>query len=222
MMGERYDLHIHSLLTEGELVASEIARRCFVLGHRGIAITDHVDHTNLQQVLSCLVPACRELNTEFDLTIIPGVELTHVPPFSIEKLVQKARSLGARLVVVHGETITEPVAPGTNLAAVRSKGVDILAHPGLITLEEAVVARENSVFLELTSRSGHCLTNGHVALVARKAGAELLVNSDAHAPEDLITFEMAEKIALGAGLTETEVKRSLLENPSEILEKAML
>jgi histidinol phosphatase-like PHP family hydrolase len=79
----------------------------------------------------------RQQESDFPLTFIPGVELTHVAPRRIAPLAQRAKELGAGLVLVHGETISEPVRPGTNRAAVECPAVDILAHPGLITLEEA-------------------------------------------------------------------------------------
>ena len=51
------------------------------------------------------------------------------------------RGLGARIIVVHGETIVEPVRPGTNRKALESD-VDILAHPGLITEDEGTTGTE--------------------------------------------------------------------------------
>ncbi|RMF91229.1 MAG: histidinol phosphate phosphatase domain-containing protein [Methanobacteriota archaeon] len=218
-MPKRYDFHIHSLLTEGELLPSEIAQRCTVLGYSGIAITDHVDASNVELVLGCLVPACRELDENFGLKVLAGVELTHVPPTLIGKMAGRARELGADVVVVHGETIVEPVQRGTNMAALKTAGVDILAHPGLITEEEAVMAAERGVFLELTSRRGHSLANGHVAKTARAAGAALLLNTDSHSPGDLITPDEAVNIAAGCGLTEGEVKAVLEKNPESLLER---
>ncbi len=108
------------------------------------------------------------------------------------------------LIVVHGETLVEPVAPGTNRAALEAD-IDILSHPGLITREEAALARKRGIFLELSARKGHCLANGHVAQLAREVGASLIVNTDAHAPGDLITREQAEQVARGAGLSDPEV-----------------
>jgi len=115
------------------------------------------------------------------------------------ELVAQARKLGARIIVGHGETVMEPVKTGTNLAAIEA-GVDILAHPGFITREEAELAAKNGVFLELTGRKGHSLTNGHVARIALETGAPLVVNADAHGPGDFMTAEMAATVALGAGL----------------------
>ena len=80
-------------------------------------------------------------------------------------------------------------------------GADILAHPGFLTPEEADLARDNDVCLELTARRGHNITNGHVARLALEAGAKLVVDTDAHAPDDLIDRERAIEIARGAGLT---------------------
>lgn len=216
---QRYDFHIHSLLTEGELVPSEIAQRCNVLDYGGIAITDHVDGSNLKFVLESLVPACRELDENFELNVFAGVELTHIPPTLIEKYVMKARDLGAQVILVHGETIVEPVSKGTNTAALKTLGVDILAHPGLVSKQDAELAKKNEIFLELTSRKGHSLANGHVAKRGILAGADLLLNSDAHSPDDLISMHQAESIARGSGLSESEADMALYKNPKKLLDR---
>ncbi len=193
------DLHTHTLLSDGQLLPSELVRRAVVKGYQTLAITDHVDLSNIDWVISRLIKDCRELEKSFQIKIIPGAEITHVPPESIKPMAEEARRLGAKIVVVHGETIVEPVAPQTNLNALQSP-IDILAHPGLITEEEVALAKKNGILLELTARRGHCLTNGHVAKLASAVGAGLVLNTDGHAPEDLITDEQAKNIALGAGL----------------------
>ena len=121
---------------------------------------------------------------------------------------------------MHGETIVEPVEPGTNLAAVRCPDVDVLAHPGLLTREEAHIAAENGVFVELTSRRGHSLTNGLVYELASAAGARLVVDSDGHSPDDLLTAEFARKVALGAGVPAGELELVLQRNPEALLARA--
>ena len=85
--------------------------------------------------------------------------------------------------------------------------------------EEAALAFQNDVFLELTSRRGHCLGNGNTAVLARAAGAKLLVNSDTHSPGDLHTEAFARTVALGAGLTPQEADAALYENPRLLLTK---
>lgn len=216
-MKKRNDFHVHSLLGEGELLPSEIARRCEEMGYGAVAITEHVDSSNLE-LIKGLRKACGELSKSMDIVVIAGVELTHIPPASISRFANLSRKLGAEMVIVHGETIAEPVKKGTNKAALEAD-IDILAHPGLISEEEAEIAAERGIFLELSARRGHCLTNGHVAAAAMKTRAKLIVNSDAHAPEDFITQEKAFSIALGSGLSRNEAKKAVEINPEELLRK---
>jgi len=175
-----------------------------VLGYKAIAITDHADPSNLEHILQNLLKIKRAFQG-LEPRLIAGIELTHVPPLLIPDLIKRARDLGAELVVVHGETIVEPVAEGTNRTAILG-GADILAHPGLISEEEVKLAAERGVFLEISGRKGHSLTNGHVVKLAKKYGAPLIVNSDAHSPSDLLSADFAKKIALGAGLSSQEVE----------------
>jgi len=211
------DLHTHSLLSDGELLPSELVRRALVKGYQAIAITDHVDASNIDWVIPRLVKDCNELVKFLHVKVIPGAELTHVPPESIKPMAEEARKLGAKVVVVHGETIVEPVAPQSNLKALESP-IDILAHPGLITEEEVKLAKENGIMLEISARKGHCLTNGHVAKLALKIGAGLVLNTDTHSPGDLITIERARQIALGAGLDEDDFLQ-LRRNARELLKR---
>lgn len=212
------DLHLHSLLSDGELLPSELARRMEELGFGAIALTDHVDWSNLE-IIPKIAEVSERLSKCMRITVIAGAELTHIPPREMGALAKKVRELGARIVVAHGETPVEPVRKGTNLAAIECGEVDILAHPGLLTREEAKRACEAGVYLELTSRKGHCLFNGWVARMAREAGAKLLLNSDAHSPSDLLPPEKLLALARGAGLEEGEVREVLFKNAREILKR---
>ena len=200
------DLHMHSLLSDGALIPSELVYRAHNMGLKCLAITDHADDSNLEQVIEQLLSVSSSLSGKVDIRVIPGVEITYVPPPDISDAVRRARKAGAKLVLVHGETIVEPVIPGTNRAAIEA-GVDILAHPGMIASEEVKLACKNSVCLEISGRKGHSLTNGHVAKLAREFGARLTFGSDTHAPGDILDLEMARKVCLGAGLSKDEVEK---------------
>jgi histidinol phosphatase-like PHP family hydrolase len=147
--------------------------------------------------------------------LLCGVEITHVPPAEIPSLARRAKETGAGLVVVHGETPVEPVAPGTNHAACSCRDVDVLAHPGIITIDDAMLAAKYGVALEITSRGGHNRANGHVVQVARGAGCRIVVNSDAHSPSDLLDERARFLVAKGAGLNDTECHDVLFLNTDQ-------
>ena len=215
-MNKRIDLHMHTLFSDGELLPSELARRALKLNHEVIAMTDHVDWSNVEAIPT-IQDAIDDINENWDITAVLGAEVTHAPLESFDGIAKRAKELGAKIVVVHGETLNEPVLPGTNRAAVESKYVDILGHPGLITKEEAEIALKNDIYLEISARKGHCLGNGHVANIAREVGNKLLVDTDSHAPGDLITFEKSYEVALGAGLNHDEAMKAIVDNPHELL-----
>ncbi len=201
------DLHMHTLYSDGELIPAEMARRARAAGYRAVAFTDHADHSNIEHIINSLLKMVHAYSLYQEIELLAGVELTHVPPALIPDLVKQARDLGAQIVLVHGETIVEPVAQGTNHAAIMA-GVDILAHPGLLTSQDAAMAAEKNVFLEITTRKGHGLTNGHVLMLARQHDARLVINNDAHAPRDLVGKDFRKNVALGAGMSEQEYIRA--------------
>ncbi len=208
------DLHSHTFFSDGQFSPAEHIRRAEVAGYTGLAITDHADASNTKFLIKKISKAVEDSRKYNNIKVLCGVELTHVHPKSIADLTKMARDLGADIVSVHGETIVEPVSPGTNLAALEA-GVDILCHPGLIFDDEAALAAEKGIHLEITTRRGHSLANGHVALQARKFGAKLVINTDCHAGEYL-SLEMREKTARGCAMTDNELKMAI-KNSEDIL-----
>lgn len=214
-----YDFHTHTFYSDGILSPIELIRRAFVTGYTTIAITDHVALGSLGRVIKEISDDCALARAYWNILAIPGVELTHLPPQAISEVAAKAKEMGAWLVIVHGETSVEPVEKGTNLAAVQSPYVDILAHPGLITPEEATIAVQNDIFIELTTRRGHSTANGHVALVSQKAKAKLLVNSDAHDENDLLTPALVKAVLDEANLDYQQRQEILEHNPLLLVQK---
>ena len=99
MTHKRIDLHMHSLFSDGELLPSELARRALVLDHEVIAITDHVDYSNIHTIPE-ISEAIDDINSNWDITVVLGAEITHAPVESIPSLADKDRELGAKIVVV--------------------------------------------------------------------------------------------------------------------------
>ncbi len=212
------DLHTHSILSDGDLLPLELARRAKVKGYTLLGISDHVDVTNIEYVASSILELNKKTEYHEGIKIIPGVEITHSPARFIGEMIARARKLGIPYIVVHGETIAEPVEEGTNRAAIEG-GAHILAHPGLITEEDVARAKEKGVLLEISARKGHSLTNGHVAKLAKKIGAKLIFDTDSHSPSDLLSDSEALRTTLGAGLTREdflEMQKNALELAKKI------
>ncbi len=211
------DLHTHTFYSDGVLSPMEQARRAVVNGYAAIGLTDHAGVGGVPQLLDALKADREVIERHWPIRVVIGVELTHVPAEAICEAAEFARGAGAEIVVVHGETPVEPVPDGTNHAAIASGLVDVLAHPGMLTEEDARLAAELGVYLEITSRRGHSLTNGHVAQLAREHGAKLVVNSDAHEPSDLLTAAFQKRVARGAGLSGDKAKDAIVTNPGRLL-----
>ncbi|MBN3033163.1 MAG: histidinol phosphate phosphatase domain-containing protein [Candidatus Saganbacteria bacterium] len=219
-LGSRVEFHSHSIFSDGALLPAALVREAEVRGCSALAITDHVDPSNIEAVVNALVHFERATSGKLPIKFIPGAEISYLRPEDIAEYCRKARRLGAKLIIVHGESPAEQVYPGTNHAAVRQAGVaDILAHPGNLAEEDAILAAKNGVYLELSARKGHRDGNRHVAELARRYGARLLVNTDSHSESDLITQEQAFAVCKEAGLTDEEALTTVRDNPQELLKK---
>jgi len=213
------DLHTHTILSDGVLLPSELARRAEEKGYKVIAFTDHIDFSNVENVVPSLVRVCEKINRNYRIKTIPGVEITHINPIDIPVLVQIAKNMGAKLIVVHGETIVEPVFKGTNRKAVESD-IDILAHPGILSEEEAHIAAEKGIYVEISARKGHSLSNGHIVRLWYEYGFPIILNTDTHSPEDLINDDIAKKIIISAGVKVADVN-TVIQNSYKLAQSKL-
>ena len=212
-----YNLHAHTFLSDGDLLPSEVAVRYQDKGYQVISITDHADYSNIKQISQAVVEFCKRWPKDSSIKILPGVELTHLPPEQFKPLASIARKEGIKIIIAHGETPVEPVAKNTNHFALLAD-IDILAHPGLITDEDTQLAKQRGIFLEITSRRGHSQTNEHVIKQAKKFGAKLILNNDSHAPADIISPADLTKLGLDLGLSQNEMDK-IYQDVEELLIK---
>lgn len=201
-----YNLHCHSLLSDGVLLPSEVAVRYSSLGYKVIAITDHADYSNIESVIKSILNFTEHWPKEAKIKVLSGIELTHLPLEQFAPLVKYSRQQGIKIIVGHGETLVEPVAKGTNRSCLEA-GIDILSHPGLISDEDVTLSIKKGVFLEITSRSGHQLANSHIVEQALKLGGHLILNTDSHQPEDIISPQELNKVASACGLNQNQIEK---------------
>lgn len=211
------DLHTHTIFSDGELIPSELVRRALVNGYEAIALTDHVDTSNIDFVLPRIVKVSKTLNKHWKIKVIPGVEISHVPLEEMNQLIRFARKKGAQIIIVHGETIAEPVIPGTNKKAIECRA-DILAHPGHLSKRDAALAAKNGVYIELTTRKNHFKTNKEIIEIARKTEAKLILNTDTHGEKDIINDKKAINFLKKLHLKQEEIKRIFL-NSKELIKR---
>ena len=190
-------------------------------GYCLIAITDHADYSNIKQVAKSIVEFTQRWPKNSNIKVLPGVELTHLPPEQFKPMAALARKAGIKIIIAHGETPVEPVAKNTNHFALLAD-IDILAHPGLISDEDTQLAKKRGIFLEITSRKGHQQTNAHVIKQARKFGAKLILNHDSHTPEDIITPAELRQVGLDFGLTQDEIDKIYTDVKVLLTKKACL
>ncbi len=214
-----YNLHTHSLLSDGCLLPSELAVRYAAKGYKAIAITDHVDYSNIEPTVKAILNFTKRWPKNSPIKVLPGIELTHLPLQQFKPLAMYARKLGVKVIIGHGETTAEPVIKGTNRAALLAD-IDILAHPGLISDQDTKLAKQRGIFLEITTRHGHSRTNRHVIKQAKKWGAKLILSHDSHVPEDILTPIQHLKLAQKEGLTGQELD-GMYNEVSSYLRKAI-
>lgn len=160
----------------------------------------HKDHIKTSPFLLQLMEKqqfVHKLSIYYDMQIFFGVQLQHIPPALLEETIQFYRGLGISLIGVHGESISDIVEKGTNFSAIMAKA-DILFNPGLIDEKCVELAQENNVFLEISTHQKHAYTNAHIAKLAQKYGAKLVLGSSAHTLHEIHSPEMQERILKGA------------------------
>lgn len=215
------DLHSHSTLSDGTLSIEAMVAAAERRGYGAYAITDHARASDpgYRDVVAEVRYQIDRLRPHTHMTLFAGVELTDFAPESIPPVAEEVRQYGAQVVVVHGECLSLDVAPGTNAAAVRSPGVDILAHPGLLAERDADEAARHGIYLEISARQGANWGNGHVFRTAQKAGALMIVDSDAHDEAGLLSAPKVRALIRGAGGSELTVRRMTTQLAPALVEK---
>lgn len=206
------DFHIE---LNGQMPLSSMIMYAKSLGLRVIALiaaAEYIPHTgktcaaflnaptNCSPSLSLLKEkqeVIQKLAVYYDMQIFFGVQLRHIPPALLEETVRFYRSCGISLIGVYGESISDIVEKGTNFSAVMAKA-DILFNPGLIDEECVKLAKENNVFLEISTHPKHAYANAHIAKLANQYGAKLVLGSSAQILHEIHSPEMQSRFLKGA------------------------
>ncbi len=199
----RGDLQMHSTWSDGRASVEEMARACKARGYEYMAITDH---SQAMAMVGGLTPErarrqwaeIEEVREKVEgFTILRSAEVDILKDGRLDLPDEILAELDLVVVSVHsfmdqdGATMTERV-----LRAIRHPEVDVLAHPTgrLINRREpfaldveAVLqaAAELGVAVELNANPNRLDLNDTLVRRARELGVDVVISTDAHAPDGL-------------------------------------
>ncbi len=200
------DLHTHSTLSDGTLSLIGLTKLAIRNGYSVLGITDHVFHYNYKSIAPKIIEFVENNQHRYkDILLVPGVEITFASRKQMEAITKYVRSIGTKLVVVHGEGSLDGTGHDTNNSAI-DNCVDILAHPGTITDNQAQKAANNNVAFELSARDCYRYSNKDIAEKAFRHGANLVINSDGHYESAMLTEEKILGVAKNANLTKEQLQ----------------
>lgn len=205
----RGDLQMHSLWSDGARTIAEMALACAERGYGHFAVTDHSRGLAIARGLSAEAMAAqhREIDTLNDsldgrLRVLKGVEANILTDGSLDVSADDMRRCDIVLAAPHSRLDEAGDQTDRLLAAVRTPGVHVLAHPsgrkfgkrGGLSVRWGVVFKEavlRNVAIELDGDPSR--QDLHYALVcqALDAGCLFAINSDAHDAGELVFSEIA-------------------------------
>jgi histidinol phosphatase-like PHP family hydrolase len=215
------DLQMHSTWSDGAAQIKDMALAAQKLGYEYIGITDHSQGLQIagginEKELAAQAREIKTLNAKLkssprNFQVLKSLEMNLSPegngdmaPNALKKLDLVVGSFHSRLRVTGDQTIRY-------LAALRNPHVQILGHPrGRIYNQRlGLTADWSRVFaeaaqldkaLEVDSYPDRQDLDVELLLLARKEGVRIAIDTDAHAPDQLLWIELGLAAALLAGI----------------------
>ena len=229
------DLHMHTVESDGTCSILEMAEAALARGRRYIAITDHskfLTMTNGMDDARALAHAARidEVNDRMGgrIHLFAGVECDILADGTMDLHDDTLAQLDVVIASVHSKfDLPEAEQTARVLRALANPHVHILAHPTgrkllrrepyKIDLHQVfAAATTHGVAVEHNSNPARTdLSDAHMRL-AKSLGAKIIVNTDAHATEELDHFQNAIIQLRRAWLTKADVINTA-ESPEAFL-----
>ena len=217
-MGYRGDLHAHTDWSDGRASITEMARAARARGYEYLAITDHSPRITVVNGLGperlaaqrrMIDAANRELE---GITILQGVEVDILEDGALDLPDEALAALDLVIASPHVKLRMERAAMTERmLRAVRHQHVDIVGHPtgrrpgsrpGAAYDFEAVFreAARHGVVMEIDCDPARMDLSPELAALAAACGCRLSLDSDAHAPDQLVYVDLGVWMARRAGV----------------------
>ena len=217
-MGYRGDLHSHTDWSDGGASVLEMGRAAQARGYRYLAITDHSPRITVVNGLGPeRLAAQRRLidqaNQELEsLTLLQGVEVDINEDGSLDEPDEALAALDLVIASPHVKLRMEPEAMTERmLKAVEHPLVDMIGHPtgrrpgsrpGATYDFEGVfrAAAARGVVMEMDCDPARMDLSPELARLAASVGCRLSLDSDAHAPDQLLYVDLGLWMARRAGI----------------------
>ncbi len=224
----RGDLHMHTFETDGTCSIREMAEAALARGLRYIAITDHSKNlamTNGMDDARALAHAARirKVNDEMEgkITVLAGIEVDILSEGRLDLDDSTLAQLDIVVASVHSR-FDQPIEQMTDrvLAALENPYTRILGHPTgrkllrrdpyAINMEKVLKrAAELGVAVEHNAAPARADLNDLHLRMAKQLGCRIVVNTDAHAIEDLDYFRWGITQLRRAWLTAADILNTL-------------
>lgn len=228
------DLHMHSQWSDGRYTIEEMTKACQQRGYQYLAICDHSKSLQVANGLSVerLKRQAEEidrLNQKLEITVLKGIEVD-VLEDGLDYDNQVLEELDLVVASIHRKynnsstTIMERI-----FRALENPYVDILGHPtGRLVLKrlpygvemERLIKKavETNTILEINSAPKRLDLNAEHAKLAKRLGAKVVINTDAHHVRQLDNLEYGVGIARKGWLESKDVVNTFnLQELKEIL-----
>jgi putative hydrolase len=217
-MGYRGDLHAHTDWSDGRASITEMAQAARARGYEYLAITDHSPHITVVNGLGPeRLAAQRRMidaaNGELEgITILQGIEVDILEDGTLDLPDETLAALDLVIASPHMKLRMEKAAMTQRmLRAVRHPHVDIVGHPtgrrpgsraGAEYDFEAVFreAASHGVVMEIDCDPARMDLSPELAALAASCGCRLSLDSDAHAPDQLVYVDLGVWMARRAGV----------------------
>jgi putative hydrolase len=222
-MGYRGDLHAHTDWSDGRATVMEMARAAQARGYEYLAITDHSPRIGVVNGLGPERLAAQrrlidEANAEVDeFIVLQGVEVDINEDGSLDLPDEALAALDVVIASPHVKLRMEPGAMTERmLRAVENPHVDVMGHPtgrrpgsrpGAEYDFEVVfsAAARCGVAVEIDCDPARMDLSPELARLALSHGCMVCVDSDAHAPDQLVYVDMGMWMARRAGADTSQI-----------------
>ncbi|MBB5057864.1 DNA polymerase (family 10) [Granulicella aggregans] len=200
----RGDLHMHTNATDGRDTIRQMAEAALARGLSYIAITDHSKHLAMTNGLDdaralAHVQRIREVDAEMDgrIRVLPGIEVDILADGALDLEDSTLSQMDIVVASIHSR-FDQPIEETTArvLRAIDNPHVRILGHPtGRMLLKRDAYAINMDVVLQRAAELGVAVEHNaaparadlndlHLRL-AKQHGCKIVVDTDAHATEEL-------------------------------------